>query len=384
MGCSVSLFAVYAAAASPLPLYDLYRMEDGFNYDHLALSAACYFLGAVWALLICGRLSSFIGRRPVSLLALFLAMLGCLMLMSIHNPQPLMLGRFLQGLSCGLASTALSAWLIDTAPASPAWLGSFMTSCGPMTGLTIGVLVAGAMVDFVPQARLTVFAVAIIILLLCIALVAKGQETIARRQGGLFSLRPQLKLPPISRKAYPAAACAFITTWAFGGFYQAFGPVMAKEYMHSVSALAAGAVFASLMAPSLLGAFLAGRLPNVHAQRWGLLFFALAVGGAVLALAQEKLYYFLAASTLAGIAQGITLTGSIQTMIGDIGIEERAGVISLIYATSYCGAALPTFVAGQLSDYFSILQLASAYCVLAFAGSCVVLILPSNSRNGDH
>ncbi|POA82297.1 MFS transporter [Pseudomonas sp. FW305-E2] len=379
-GASISLVAIFAASAAPIPLYNFYRLEDGLSYSHLSLSAVFYFVGAIFALLIFGRLSSFIGRRLVSLLAICLAALACLILMTVHSPQPLMVGRLLQGLACGLASTALSAWLIDTAPASPAWLSSFVTSCGPMTGLTIGVLVAGVMVDFSGLARHLMFAIIFMILLLCVALVVRGRETIARQHGALISLRPEFALPISSRRAYPAAAWVFVSTWAFGGFYQAFGPAMAKEQMHSVSAVAAGAVFASLMAPSLVGAYLAGRLKSVQAQRWGISLFALAVGGTALALAQERLSYFLVASTLAGVAQGLTLTGSIQTMVDGISAEERAGVMSVIYATSYCGAAFPTLVAGQLANHVNLWQLATVYCVLAFVGSCAVMLLTRTNR----
>jgi len=94
----------------------------------------------------------------------------------------------------------------------------------------------------------------------------------------------------------------------------------------------------------------------------------------LLALAQGHLMFFLAASAMTGAAQGATLSGSIQTLVAETALEERAGVLSVIYATSYSGAAIPTLVAGQLSSHFSLLQVASAYGLLALVGCAAVLL----------
>ncbi|HBO1017310.1 TPA: MFS transporter [Pseudomonas aeruginosa] len=375
LGASLSLLVVYASSASPIPLYGLYRAEDGLSYGDLSLSAVVYFVGAVTALLVFGRLSSHLGRRPLSLLALLLAALGCVVLMTVHTPAPLLIGRLAQGLGCGLASTALSAWLVDSAPLKPRWLAPAITSCGPMVGLTFGGLGSGALVDYAPLPRLLPFVLILILIVPCVLLVVLGRESITRRPGALASLRPRVALPDAARRAFPMAAWAFICTWAFGGFYQAFGPAMAREQLHSASALAAALVFASLMAPSLLGASLAGRVRPQLAQWSGMLFFALAVGGVLLSLSQGHLLFFLIASALAGIGQGATLSGSIQTMVEGTALEERAGVLAAIYATSYSGAAIPTLIAGRLSSHFSLLQVASAYGALACVGCIAVTVL---------
>ena len=80
-------------------------------------------------------------------------------------------------------------------------------------------------------------------------------------------------------------------------------------------------------------------------------------------------------------AQGTVLAGSIQTMVSDLDITERAGVLSVIYATSYTGAAIPTLLAGKMSEHFSLLSVASGYGVLALAGCAIVFITPLFSRN---
>lgn len=376
VGAGLSLVTVYAASATPIPLYGVYRAVDGLSYSDLSLSSVVYFLGAVTALLVFGRLSNHLGRRPMAVLTLALTALACGVLSQVYAAAPLIVGRLLQGMACGLASTALAAWLVDVAPPSPAWLAPTVVSCGPMLGLTIGGLGSGALIEYGPMPRMLPYLVMLGLLLACALLVLKGRETVARQAGALASMRPRFGLPPKARKAFPVAACVFVSTWALGGFYQAFGPAMAREQLHSSSALAAALVFASLMAPSVLGASLAGRFKPQAAQRVGMVLFTLALGGILMSLAEGQLSLFLATSAVAGAAQGATLSGSIQTVVADTALHERASVLSVIYATSYSGAAIPTLIAGQVSSHLTLLQVACAYGVLALIGCVTVFLSP--------
>ncbi|MBL7250081.1 MFS transporter [Alloalcanivorax sp. C16-2] len=380
VAASLSLVMAYAASATPIPLYGIYQAVDGVSYGALSLSAVVYFAGAVMALLVFGRLSNHLGRRAVSLLAVALAGLASVTLMTVHEAAPLIIGRLFQGLSCGLASTALAAWLVDTAPVSPSWVAPAILSCGPMTGLTLGGVASGVMVEYGPSPRTLPYLVILGVLVVCALLLLRGRETVAGEPGWRASLRPRFGLPPSARKAYPVAACTFVCTWALGGFYQAFGPIMAREQLHSSNALAAALVFASLMAPSVIGASIAGRLRPSSAQCLGMLAFTAGLAGVLLSLKLGLLVPFLITSVLAGIAQGTTLSGGIQMMVAGTEQEERAGILSVIYATSYTGAAVPTLVAGQLSGRLSLLQVASGYGVLALFGCIVVLLAAARRR----
>ncbi|HBS41670.1 MAG TPA: MFS transporter, partial [Oceanospirillales bacterium] len=129
---------------------------------------------------------------------------------------------------------------------------------------------------------------------------------------------------------------------------------------------------------SVAGASLAGRFAAVTVQRYGILLFALSLGGLLLAMQAASLPAFLVASALAGSAQGAVLSASIRTMVSELDISQRADVLSVIYITSYSGAAIPTLIAGQLSGIFDLLQLASGYALLALAGTLFVFIATRN------
>lgn len=380
---SIALIALFMASATPIPLYGLYRSVDGLTYQDLALSSVVYFLGALISLLFLGRLSNHFGRRLTTQLALYLGILGCVSMLFIEHSAPLILGRFLQGLSCGLASSAIASWIVDTSQHLPRWIAPAVVGCGPMTGLTLGSLGSGTLVDFSSTPRVLPFITMITLLALAMLLVNFGRETVGKTSGVIQSLKPQIGLPRSARKAFPIATVTFICTWALGGFFQAFGPALAQEQLHSDSAVAAALVFASVMAPSFIGASVAGRFEPKQAQVFGMLVFTISLSAVLLSLQQGTLLGFLMSSVLTGTAQGAILTGSIRSMVSEVSTEERAGTFSTIYFTSYTGAAVPTLVAGQFSSHFSLLQVACAYGVLAIIG-CTIVIFGTRFQARTH
>lgn len=381
IGAALSLMVTYVTAAVPIPLYGIYQSQDQIGYLELSLSSVVYFIGAVTTLLLFGRLTNYLGRKPVSLTALLLAACSLLFFLNLHDATFLIAGRLLQGLACGLASTALAAWLIDHSPAVPVWIPPAVISCGPMMGLTLGGVGAGFLIEYAPYPRQLAFAVALMLIIAATLMLIKGRETMPRQAGALGSLKPNFTLPARARQAFPLAACTFVCTWALGGFFQAFGPAMAREQLHSHSAVTAALVFASIMAPSSIGAVFADRMTPHRAQLTGMLSFTLFVGGILICLHQGLLGGFLLASILAGIALGLVLTGSIGTLVSDLLPEERANVFSVINATAYTGAAVPTLIAGHFSEQFSLLQVACGYGLLALCGALIVLA--ANVRLGQ-
>src|SRR5437016_13378945 len=65
-----SITASYLASSSaPTPLYPIYQAEWGFSSMAIALVFGVYAVAVLAALLVTGRLSDYIGRRPVLIVA---------------------------------------------------------------------------------------------------------------------------------------------------------------------------------------------------------------------------------------------------------------------------------------------------------------------------
>lgn len=374
VAASASLVATFAASASPIPLYNTYRAAAGITNADLSLTVVGYFVGTIGALLCLGRLSNHLGRRPASLLTLALLAAGCLVLLRVPSIGPLVAGRFLMGLGAGLASSSLTSFIVDAAPARPAWVASVVTSQAPMLGLTIGALASGSLTQYGPAPTITVYLAMIAGLVVCAGLIVASPETAAPAPGLLASLRPRVFLPPRARRLVPVAACVFVSTWAMGAFYQAFSPSIVADQLHSRNAVVVALVFSAYMAPSVVGAPIGGRFRPATAQRLGMGIFLVGMAGILGSLVAVTIVGFLIASVVAGAGQGIAVSASIRGLLHGTSPAERAPVLAATYLLCYTGAMVPSLIAGQLSHAFSLVQLTLGYGALAVIATVVTLI----------
>ncbi|MEC8009284.1 MAG: MFS transporter [Pseudomonadota bacterium] len=378
IAATIALLVIFGASATPIPLYEVYHQTKGVSYESLSITAVVYFIGAVTALLFFGRISNHLGRKITTLLAFGLAAAAMLLFLTVESAFPLILGRFLLGLACGLASSSITAYVVDTAHPDKQWLASAIVSNSPLVGLTIGALASGLFVEYGPYQLMLCYLVMLGVIAVSAALILSGHETVDRQKGLIKSLKPRFTLSNPS--AYPVAAITFVATWALGGFFQAYGPSIAAEQLHEKSTFIGSIVFASYLFPGAIGGLLSGKLTPHQSQKIGMIIFTLSLAGLVFSLQQKNLIEFLIASALAGTAQGAVLTGSIRSMLHNAQIKERAGVLSIVYATSYTGAAIPSYIAGQLSNSLSLLQLLYCYLGLAIFACAFTLFYPSRER----
>ncbi|WP_320035265.1 MFS transporter [Halarcobacter sp.] len=380
---TISFLMVFAASATPIPLYDIYRQEDGLTYNDLALTAVVYFVGAITALLIFGRISNHLGRKPVAFLIFALTAIATIILFDVDSATPLIIGRFLLGLACGLASSAITSYIADSASFLPHWVPSAVISNSPMTGLTIGAIVSGSLVEFGPYPRVLCYIVVLIVLAICTILIAISKETVDKTPGIISSFKPKFSLPQADKRLFPIAAVTFVSTWAMGAFYQAFGPSVAVDQLGTHSTLMIGILFSSYLLPSAIGGPLTAKLTPANAQRIGMVMFTIGVIGIITSLKFSSITMFLACSALAGASQGAALTGSIRSLLADVDIKERAGILSLIYAVSYTGAAVPSFISGQLSHHMDLFHVSIFYGIIAIVACFITLIFAKNPKHAE-
>jgi MFS family permease len=376
----VSLAAAFAASAAPIPLFNTYRAEDGFTNADISLAVVAYDLPTLAALLVMGRLSNHLGRRRASIASLGLLLLGCLLLLNVHDVGTLLAGRLLMGLGAGLASSNLTAYIVDAAPSRPAWLPSVASSQTPMLGLAVGAIASGALVQFGPWPRDLIYLIAVGLLLLSAVLIAISAETVTPTPGVWRSLRPSVRVPAGVGRLLPVAAAVFLSTWATGAFYQAFMPALIEDQLHSRSSLVLGLVFAAYMAPSALGAPLGGRFKPAAAQRLGMIAFLAGMIGVITAIVTGTLLVFIAATIVAGASQGIAISAATRGLLHGSSVADRAPIFSVIYLICYSAAAFPSLISGQLSKTFSLPHIAIGYGVLTLAATLFTVLAARNPQ----
>lgn len=93
------LVAFLAASSAPSPLYALYKQAWGFSALTLTVVFSVYAFALMSALLVCGAVSDYRGRRHVILVALALEIAAVCLFIDAGSVAGLMSARALQGSS---------------------------------------------------------------------------------------------------------------------------------------------------------------------------------------------------------------------------------------------------------------------------------------------
>src|SRR3954453_15219112 len=141
------------ASGTPSPLYGTYRELWGFSSPGLTPFYPPHASGVLAPLVLAGRISDEVGRRPVLLVALTALMGAAVVFMLADSVVWLFVARGIQGLATGLALGAASAAMLDLHPRrDPAAVGlaNGVVSAG---GLGLGMLVSSTAVELLPAPR---------------------------------------------------------------------------------------------------------------------------------------------------------------------------------------------------------------------------------------
>ncbi|MEA3177335.1 MAG: hypothetical protein QOI59_858, partial [Gammaproteobacteria bacterium] len=92
-----------AGSSAPTPLYGVYLAEWGLTPLMITLIFGIYALAVLMALLVAGRLSDHLGRRPVLLAATLAQAVTMLLFVTATGLTGLLVARVLQGLTTGAA-----------------------------------------------------------------------------------------------------------------------------------------------------------------------------------------------------------------------------------------------------------------------------------------
>ncbi|MFT8329949.1 MFS transporter [Bifidobacterium psychraerophilum] len=371
---SISLIAVFISSGVPIPLYNMYRFENGVTNSNLALTTVAYLGTTAVALVSLGRLSNHLGRKPVAIAAVLIGSAACLVMTQINGALLLTVGRMLQGLACALASTAIGSYVIDTAGHRvPRWLPAVITSSAPPFSNPIGALFSGMMVQMGLRPRVSAYLCLAVILALLAVLLAFCAETTGRKVGVIASLIPKVHVPKGQGKRLFSIGAVIVSAWSLSGFYQAFSPTLTADHLGTNNALVVAVVFSSIVVLSPIGGSLTGKLRPVLAIRIGLTGFVLAACAVTVSLFAQAIVPFLIFSFIAGILQGASNSGALRDLLATADPSERPGVLATIYLISYGGAAAPSLVAGRVATQYSLNTILLGYMVIVVV--CAIIAL---------
>src|SRR3954447_24019873 len=273
------------ASGTPSPLYGTYRELWGFSSLVLTLVYATYAFGVLAALVLAGRISDEVGRRPALLVALTALMGATVVFMLADSVVWLFVARGIQGLATGLALGAASAALIDLHPrGDPAGVG-LTNGVVSAAGLGLGVFVSATFVELLPAPRVLPYVALFVLFAIALAGVARMPEPVVDRSPP--RLAPRRPGGPASvRRPFLLAALAVFSSWSVAGLFLSLGPQLSATVFHTSDRVVAGlSVFA------LAGSAAAAQILFGRSDPW-----AGATAGSI-ALATGLLMIVLAAAT---------------------------------------------------------------------------------------
>jgi MFS family permease len=333
------------ASGTPSPLYHTYSALWHFSPLTLTLIFATFACGALAALLLAGRVSDEVGRRPVLLVALGVLMISTVLFMVADSVAWLFAARGIQGLATGAALSAASATLLDLHPRrDPAGVG-LTTAVASPTGAGLGVLVSSSLVQLGSAPLVVPYVVLLVLFAIAFVGVYWMPEPVLERSR--FRLTPQRpSIPKGVRGPFLLAALAALSSWSVFGLFFSLGPALAAHLFNTSNVIASGAGLVALAGSAALAQLLLGRTAPWIGVSAGSVALAAGMILIVVAAAIDSSAAFLAGSVLGGIGFGIDFLGGLRALTAVIPHEHRAAVISAFYVAAYAGLSVPAVIAG--------------------------------------
>ncbi len=340
-----SLVVSFLAAASvPTPLYAVYQREWGFSPITTTVVFGVYAVAVLSSLLVLGRVSDHVGRRPVLVAALVGEAASMVVFATAEGVAELLVARVVQGVATGVALATVGAGLLDLDRKR----GTVANAVAPGVGTGSGALASGLVVQLLPAPTHLVYLAAIGVFALQAAGVLAMRETAPRHAGALASLVPDVRLPRSVRAAAVTVAPVLLAVWALAGFYGSLGPALVRELTGSTSSVLAGLGLFVLAGVAALSVFVLRNAAPTVLMSGGVAALVVGVALTLLAVDARSAVGFFLATAVAGVGFGSGFQGGIRTVLPLPRPHERAGVLSVLYMVSYLGLGGPAVVAGVL------------------------------------
>lgn len=360
-----------AGSSAPSPLYPIYMARWGLSPMVVTVIFGIYAVAVLLALLVAGRLSDHLGRRPVLLVATLAQAVTMLLFATATSVTGLLVARVVQGLTTGAAIGAVGAAMIDLDKSR----GTVANAVAPPFGTALGGILAGVLVQYLPFPTVLVYGVLGVIFLLQGLGVALMAESIAPRAGVIASLKPQFNLPHATREHLLLALPVLVAVWALAGFYGALSPMLIRGMMGSNSPLLGGLALFVLTASGGIAVLLLQRREPRQMMTFGATSLLVGVAIAAASLVNSAVTAFFLATAIAGIGFGAGFQGAIRSVVPFAAAHERAGVLSLIFVISYISMGVPAVIAGwMIARDGNIVGTALIFCAVLMALAFTALL----------
>ncbi|MFD6158206.1 MFS transporter [Nocardia sp. NPDC060256] len=363
------VMAVFVLSNAATPLYVVWQRELGFSSGTLTAIFASYIVGLLGALLVAGVVSDRVGRKPVLLPAIALAMVACVLFATASSVAVLAVARLLTGIAVGAAVSAGMAAVTDVGGPGRKRLAALAASSAMVLGAGLGPLLSGVLSETVPGPTVTIF-------ILEIALLATAFVVVARLNlpTGAGGRGPWIRIPAVApggRTAVLLGIAVFAPGITSTSFVLSLGPSLLAHLLGATNRVIAGGL-AFVMFLGATGIQFAVRRLRVR---------TILLGGAaattasmltlILSLHLSSLALFGAAAILAGIGQGLGQFGGLTAISANVPTDRLAEANAAQNVGGYLPAAILPLTAGFLSDTIGLTAGATTFAITVSAAAIV-------------
>lgn len=362
------------ASGAPSVLYPVYAAE--WNLPPVVTTSVfgVYPLALLIVLLFFGSLSDTIGRRRAILIGVVLIAASAAVFAIAPNVGFLYLGRVLQGIGTGFAIGAASAALVENNYTGNPRIASSLTTVSTSTGLTLALVVSGALGQLAPLPLVLSFGVlfALAVAAFVLTWLTPRDETIGARWS--FA-RP--RVAPGMLRTFVLATISVSVAYAVGAIFLSLGANMAREFTGTTNLLVIGLLLGS---SSLSIGITALFLSKAHAHAAVLVGAVLSIIGLGLmaaASATGSLGLLLAWCLVGGVGYSFAFTGGLLLINRNAPSHHRGATLSLLYLFSYLIQAATAIGAGALATNLGLQRAVeiAAPALAALATLAIVLSL---------
>nr|WP_299379779.1 MFS transporter [uncultured Halomonas sp.] len=369
LGVAFAFLVTMVGTTMPTPLYPGYQQQFGFSQFMITVIFAVYGVGVIGALIVTGRWSDQLGRRPLLFAGLLAAAISDVVFLSSQGLGGLLAGRMLSGVSAGIFTGTATIAVIELAPKDMKPLATFGATAANMGGLGLGPVVAGLLGEYAPWPLHLSYALHLGLIGLALVAIWFAKETVTRPARPHLTLQ-RLSVPDDVRSVFLPAAVASFAGFSVLGFFTATAPAFMGEVLGYSNLALIGLVAGTVFFASILGQ----RLQNRLTETWRLpLGCVLVIVGAALigsGIGIVSLGTFLAGAIIAGLGQGIAMRAGLGAIAAYSPPEQRGEVTSTFFVVSYVALSVPVLGIGLSARYIGL-----SATGIGFAGFVALLAL---------
>lgn len=368
----------------PTPLYPLYQQRMGFGNMLTTVIFAVYAAGVIAALLLFGRASDLLGRRPMLLAGLALSALSAGGFLVVGGLPVLLAARLLSGLSAGLVTATATVALVELVPPRRRTAAALLAAAVNMFGLSCGPLLAGLLAEYAPRPLELPFVVDLVLVVVAMFAVLLAPETVHTRRTAWP--RPQRPAVAASARAvFVPAAIAVFAAFAVFGLLAAVEPGILATVLHLPGRALAGAVVFAMFAASAFAQVGLARVPVRLALPIGCVVLIAGLAGIAGALLEASLALLIIGTVIVGVGQSLSFRAGVAAITATSPAPQRTQTVSSFFVVAYAGISLPVVLVGIAVTPLGLRNAAIAFtiAVAALSAAALVTVLRLEHPHGE-